>query len=836
MSFAPEATLHTWDTEVLQDSTSSTGSTETTRRASAFTQSQTSNGERPGTPPDKVEGNTSKRSPEHQRDAHKKKRRRSSGVPPMNFNDPDVLSSSPFGGASAVDDDFDSAAEGQVHSNASPTPRKASDSMLGDTSMQSIEEVDEDLDASLEDAAKRAGTRSLDVDENGDVSMEIAGDEVTAAFRPWVKQSMGTGSPHPGRAIARADQENVNPFSPTAAIERGSPTPSTNGEQDMSMDITQAIGGIVRPDQAQKVDQPGERYPRRRQSVRRRRSSGAGSELGDGTMELTKAMGGLQQSSNLQGVDPNQVDENEELSMEFTSVFGGLKGQSTSQISQSQPRQSQHPLHEEPEEKVDGDADMEMTEAIGSIAPTKQQTRSEARASKERETGGGEDEDEQVVESASSSLRGKSAPQPRPSVGASPRSSPAFNPFARRDRLRRSGDGPSAITPERKPGTPPHQVTPNPMDEKPSTPGKTPPSAQVAMRKTTPKKLFQKEIRAARSPLVSTPDLFVDGSRDSQQTPNVPFTPNTGDLKQRSGWGGRDDKPASPRVAAILDRRTSITENADMFVPKGTSHGVRFEDPRMMDAEVSKERDEDCRRESGQFIIEQEADGDMEEDNVTQNLKDLMQSMTPKKDKPKNRKSLAVGSAKGLLGKRPAELDNEDDNSPRTFKSASPVKKPRLRGPPTAQETMRSSRNGLQPLSSTSGNARPQTPNSGSSPFQKDITTPKSQGRFKDAEALPSAQKPVPTMGQTAPKEAERAEKDGTEDKLGLQDFLNLTNIRFMELNTTKRRPTVAPSTLKSSQDGPPLQEQDPSKRFEDSIAAGACTIPMLELFQHVSF
>ena len=756
----------------------------------------------------------------------------------MNFNDPDVLSSSPFSASSGPDEDSDISRNNANEHNTLLSPSKEGYAVFDEGTMQNIdneENGDGDLDASLEDAARRAGTRTMDLDANGDISMDLAGDEVTAAFQPWVKQSMGTGSPHPSKSVAKMDQENVNIFSKSEAADRGSPTPSNMGDEDMSMDMTQAMGGVVR-DGAGGAVNSNERFPKRkRQSIQRHRSSGEDSELGDGTMDLTTAVGRVRQEENLADLDPALIDEDEELSMEFTSVFGGVKkGQSPAGGAINSAGTQGHVAPSKPSPRStsldDKDDDMDMTEAIGSIQQAQQPHKhSEPEPlPKDREKSS-----KHVVETASS-LRSKPTAKTRHSIGATATGSPAVDPFARRDRLRRSGNAPVDRTPEKKPATPPKQVTPIIANERPSTPGKTPPSASVAMRKSTAKKLFGSEIKASRSPLVGATRLFKD---DGEETPTFALKPSGSSIKRRSLLGSElAGSESSPKATELLDRRTSITDCADVFAPQPTSRGVRFDDPRAMDAEVTKERDEERRRESSQFIIEQEANGDTEEENATQSLKDLMQSMTPKKNKMKGRKSLAVGSAKGLLGKRPVELDDEDEeNSPRTFgRAASPVKKVRLNSPPSVEETMRSSRNGGRPLSSVSGNARPQTPNNGSSPNSKRATTPRSQSRFKDAESLPSAQKPLPTMGQTAPSDAEKAVKDGVEERIGLQDFLNLTNIRFMELTTTKRRPTITPAALKDGHAEGGDDEQAQQKHFEDSIAAGACTIPMLELFQHV--
>jgi kinetochore protein Spc7/SPC105 len=53
-----------------------------------------------------------------------------------------------------------------------------------------------------------------------------------------------------------------------------------------------------------------------------------------------------------------------------------------------------------------------------------------------------------------------------------------------------------------------------------------------------------------------------------------------------------------------------------------------------------------------------------------------------------------------------------------------------------------------------------------------------------------------------------------------------------MELTTTKRRHTVAPGAIKDSAFA---TDADDDISLERCVVAGACTVPMLELFQHVS-
>ncbi|KAK3076192.1 hypothetical protein LTS18_013659, partial [Coniosporium uncinatum] len=119
VSFAPEATLHTWDViEYMRDATTSSASSEATPRPSSVSQASNAQSpqsdvpspaqgsdpaESPPTPPEQVEESLAKVSPAHQRDLHQKKRRRSSGIPPLNFNNPeDEYSSSPVDGSSSA--------------------------------------------------------------------------------------------------------------------------------------------------------------------------------------------------------------------------------------------------------------------------------------------------------------------------------------------------------------------------------------------------------------------------------------------------------------------------------------------------------------------------------------------------------------------------------------------------------------------------------------------------------------------------------------------------------------------------------------------------------------
>jgi kinetochore protein Spc7/SPC105 len=65
--------------------------------------------------------------------------------------------------------------------------------------------------------------------------------------------------------------------------------------------------------------------------------------------------------------------------------------------------------------------------------------------------------------------------------------------------------------------------------------------------------------------------------------------------------------------------------------------------------------------------------------------------------------------------------------------------------------------------------------------------------------------------------------------KVQLNDFLDLAGIKFMDLTASKRRHTIAPTHSQSNR----VDGGDQNIDLEGAAVAGACTMPMLELFQH---
>ncbi|TVY89159.1 Kinetochore protein, partial [Lachnellula willkommii] len=902
VSFAPEATLHTWDVVVeYQDSTTSSNATSSTRRASSasgesphpqtpgLTSSDPS--EPPSTPPEQVEEDTVKASPAHQRDLHQKKRRRSSGIPPMNFNNPDeAFSSSPLSDADSVDD-VDEVVEDDLISNSDESDVDADGTAMSmdggettDMSMASIKSASSTgsssrLDEALRLAARQAGTQGIDFDENGDEMEE--GDDVVASFAPWTKPAVNLE--------AQLDQENVNPFSPAFKAGAQQPDEESDGEDmtmdmtrpmggimpapepdedEMSMDVTRAFGSIIQNEAPKPTNRRKSVAAGRRQSTRRK-SAGEDSN-GDETMDLTVAVGSIQPAQAKAG-----SSDDEDMTMEFTSVVGGVLPQANPPRTRNRaPLAAQPRGQKRSRESLDsnmGDDTMDMTVAIGGIMPSISESapeeqdatmgmdmttalggilqpqrstgsRSHAKKVMELETDLGSSPFQAEVIANSSPRAPAAAPV---HTIASETGSPSLSGF-RGKALRRSTEARRSTTPKSKlgndgtpiknPGTPSKQLTPQPA--RPTTPNKTPPSKNVTIRSASPKKLFKDEIQAASSTPQSakgsgkgrktaTPSKLFKENKTGVATPNFILTPQP---RRISGVGLDREGLGSPRIAALLDRRTSIGDQAKSFVPGqfDVARGVRFDDPQVIEEAIDKEREQDEDRESGRSILEREADQEEEKD-ATLNLKEMIQSLTPKKKNPlKGRKSLHVGAAKGILGKRPAELDDddedEDEGGVKRLKNhqGSPVKNVKLRGPPSKAETTgrmtRAARKSLEDATTT-----PST----FSPTKAKVTTPRAQGRFKDAEAYAPAQ--IGPLAEKEPVEDPQvSEESFDDDRIQLQDFLNMTSIRFMELTTTKRRHTIAPKPTTDSRD-----QKDETVVLEDCVAAGAATIPMLELFQH---
>ena len=968
VSFAPEATLHTWSVmELAEDSTTSSASNSTRRRSSMMTGPSSVQAlrspervQRPTTPTEQTSDDVVKESPASQRDLHqKKRRRRSSGLaePRLDANDDSVYSSSPSGDVTTnsspirVEDGIESSDESDTDGDTAMSMDEAT--IQSTNSEESGSSTHSSLEGRLRQAADQAGTRGIDYDENGEgLPMEMVDSTVTNAFQPWRQNRNGEINNN-----SAEDQENVYPVLPSLD---GDPIEEEYDESQeetgqMSMDMTNAVGGILG-----RSPKTRSSVSRRRSSVGRRRSSGNESAL-DETMEFTVMQGGIigaddehtsasrasdegismdfthaagrvlkvagnresmlseladeddgmDMTAAVGGILPpieeqtkTQTDvEDQTVAMETTRAVGGILFGNKRTTRQSHLKGVQAEADMDLEEGQTGT--MEMTRAVGGILTSKNRKSRQSLATQsatssspvgEQADCGIESEEEPTMAMDMTKAVGGILPGikrvSRISLGnqkpLSPRracmedSTPKSTPKLQRSRTSIASEtgSPSlslqprlsakaqrsatkaSTTPQSKflagtpskspktkePGTPSKQITPLPA--RPESPNKTPLSANVAHRGASPKKLFKAEIKARASPAsVRRPNLFSPGS----QTPSIVLKASRPNLARRrsSGVGIDKDGIGSPRVTELLERRSSIGDASAPFKLVSIERDrLRSENPQLLAQEVELERAEEHRRESGRFIMEQEAD-EPQEENTTVQLKDMIESMTPQKPKGtklKGRKSLAVGTARGLLGKRPAELDLDDDDdgdsSPKRLRIASregsPVKKVHLPKPPSKDETTGRLAAKLQKSLQEMGareNATPTlrlaSPTKTTGPQSPDHT-----GHFRDvqtsAETRPESfeDKLDNVIGaidvSTAQIDAEDVGKG--QDKISLQEFLNMTNIHFIELSTTKRRHTMAPSMPDR-----PSQEGVDGNSMEANFVAAATTLPLLELYQHAT-
>ncbi|KAH8423105.1 kinetochore-microtubule binding complex subunit SPC105 [Aspergillus melleus] len=888
VSFAPEATLHTWNVVEIPDDSTSSSTSNSTRRASNLANTEAQEPAHapqtePASSPNSYAESDIAFSPVQYPDLERLK----NGPTHPGYDavgSSQDMSSSPFSGSSmdgtedvgmqdsARDDDDD---DDDDNSSTSGFDGESTAMSLDDMTVRSAATAQSDasesttssnrLNDALRQAAREAGTQSFDDDEDGDMSMEIADQEITGAFQPWIKK--GERQSFDWEDIsARHDQENVEPAKPAVEDTAFDDAVSEMGEDDLSMEVTNAIGGIL------------SKSPGRRQTVARRKSTSEETSYDEQTMELTNVVGGIAHApSPAKSVGAESNNEDEEMTMEFTSVVGGVlkkfaPGYNANEENNDQPESADGEVQgqnlsewENDDDAMEEGAEMEITGAVGGILPAAE----EPNDLPQEEEGGNDadadavDDDDQTAGMEITTAMGQILP-PEMEVGdkdqakkvmgmesdagqlnSSPlqggvRQSPARSPVSfhvaavasesgspslasvRSRRTRQSlsfgaPNAPIAQTPEMPPSesvTPPKQLTP--QVSRPETPGKTPPSSNRKFHSASPKKLFQPELQeSASKPKSPGRKSLFGASATGESTPLFILQPHG--KRHSSGLGIDKEGLGSPRVAAMLDKRRSIGDEASEFVPqKQPQQGVRFEDPVKLHEEVDREREEEEDREDGHIPPLQDA---------TASLKDMISSLTPKKNKLKGRKSLHVGAARGLLGKRPAELDQDDeelDNTPKRLRSAqaSPVKSIKLPAPPTKDETV-----GRRSPRKTIGTSTPSK-----SPL-KTTTTPTHE---------PQNDRAVEDHAEVATPRSEPADDTTAEDPepefdpIQLQDFLNMTNIHFMELDTTKRRHTIAPDSARKraarlSSDG----DRSSAANFEDCVAAGICTVPMLELYQH---
>lgn len=721
VSFAPEATLHTWDVvEYLRDATSSSAASDATRRASSISQAPASDSdpaEPPSTPPEQVEEPTPEAEPASasQRDLHQKKNRRSSGIPPMNFNNPDdVYSSSPLSGDSRSPDDednvgSDSEDDSLGDDHASPEPEDSSQSSAK-------------LDAALRQAAAQAGTQRLELDEDGDVSMDMAEDEVTTSFQPWARKS----------TVPQHDAENADSSSPSKTV--------SDDEEDMSMDITRAVGGIVSQldSQSSDIDE-------------------------DVSMELTMPLGSIRA---LESKAPtNRRKSLKRRASVLDKSQGSPEKRATSRRTSLRQRRKS-------EEMVSEDATMDLTMAIGVIKNKDSVTQQHDSNSHQSLDAPLEDETMDFTLAVGSI---KSFPEPEHDSDVEDEDlSMEFTKIVGPGIKRLDVPAVSTI-----PAAAPEE--PAPVVDAVPTPSKSP----------TPQHLPDTELPRSDVPAVQAGESI-------PEMPAAQMTPTT----------------STDVVYPTLDL--------------GTPEIVK--QYRLEDIEPSP------------FVGRAPPSAEKTEAVITTPSNQTQPAPVPIPDDP---------IAAPILNRRRSSLSSvhfSPLNAPReavALKSTALLSNHiKLLSTPRKQTLMSPMKRGMTPKNS-------QTPQKQPTPKQKTPTPKQKTSTPKQKTPTPKQKTPTPKKAtrreSASPKKrvvfgeqqqqqqefvedevnADMAEELSDVERISLQDFLDMTKIRFMDLSTTKRRHTAAPAAFRDTE----VEEGEDS--LDRYVVAGACTLPEYELYQH---
>ena len=908
VSFAAEATLHTFHDEYAQDSTASTEST-SARRASSIavpspapsaaqmsTDAELGVLDRPEVPESPL---ISFDEPEDigmmdplcsQKDMQQNKRRRSStGASMLSFRDPNptvddntitsTVYDSDGDGVEEDDEDMDDAASNSGNSDSDSdegdgatmvtvdADEITSASMMSSISMRSASPIESttDIDEALRMASQHAGAqadqsrrqRPLDDDE-----------EVIPAFIGWGKKATQPQLSQPQHAESpRSAMDEDTAMSMDMDMDMdvdmeitrpmgGIIKPAAGRQEDeMSMDVTRVYGGILLPQPAEELE-----------SIASSPMIMPDDTVADVPMDMTTALGAIHRD------DAESLDSDglEDMSMELTTVLGGVLGRSSFGANKARRLSRRQTIQEGAADDDDG-APMDITIGVGNIIGGSVVPEKKASDGNSDNDDEGDDDEEmdmtmgmEITTALGSIIKPVSSnsmatppktliPHSRPEVTAqttasqtptrargrpaSPQKSatkanPQLYAFTGKglqrtpDYSAKSATSGGKATPPKTPTSSRQQPEPATKPSKtpskapePSTPQQTSPMRFIGSRSKSPKRKAasaQKSTTTPRSPpkpaAQFSKSLFAQNATSGSFAPFVVLTPQ-GRPRQSAFVGAG---PASPKITEIFSRRSSLVDAAAEFVPGSAQKdrpAVAFEMP------------------SRQSTPEAEGTGSgpLDDREATQSLKDLIHNLSPKKNPFKGRKSLHVGSARGLLGKRPFELDDdeeeeENDNTEQIVKrlkgpEPSPVKNIRLQQPPSAMETIgRSSRSQRSPS---------ETPMPGDSQ-----TTPR-----KNAESVMLKHDDMSMANDNRDVSAADGEEDDAE-RIHLQDFLKLANINFMELDTTKRRATEGPGAFsKSSGNGGSRLSTDEEGKPKDpeieSLVIKVCKVPLLEMYQH---
>ena len=675
----------------------------------------------------------------------KSKKRRSSGIPPLNFNNPeDVFSSSPASEASATlkdviegrgsdggDGDGDVDAEGVDNDDEDDDDTVRSLARTGMAQNVPSEESDGStsssarLNEALRQATVQAEIQGIEADDEDELTMELAGDETTSAFKSWSKNA-GVGNVIHEVAGSELDAAfgSLSPVKGMASTASGNQnTGEAEQEDDKTMDMTVAVGGIM---QAAAVMQEAEeqdatmdftvaagaiesmQMPGSKQgnNLKRRRSSGLGgigNELGSPRKRMSYAGDVSKRASLGEG-------SAEDETMDLTTAIGGIKNQSLS-------------LHAEKEDStIDvsfGEVEMDFTAAVGGINALNAKS-------------GTLEADEEIDEieelsmeltAAIGDINAQKKDKVSPKAVVKP-VSPAKSKSPAQSPARRKSARVSQSPAQLETGSPP----------KGSAIPRTPPKSLQNLPKNTP-----------------------PSARSRQATP-------TGSIR-RSAQKEAQSPATGSKVSPNKTSRVSETPPA-VNAKKAESSPKKTQNKKSTSKPIPEEKEE---KEEANNVS----------DKPTVSLSESIRNLsTPRKQPPATPKKSALTPAKFLTPK--ADTGQKPTSSMKKLVN--------LSGRPAAKATL----------------------------------TPRSK------------RKSMGVAFQGSADQKENVEDGAPDNKLHLRDFLEMTSIRFMDLSTSKRRHTVVNADTFNKENG---DDADDDKTYlENYVTAAACTVPMLELYQHVSF
>ncbi|KAF4553157.1 putative Spc7 kinetochore protein [Elsinoe fawcettii] len=785
VSFAPEATLHTWDViEYMREATTSSTSSAESRRASRFAEDEQNH-----------ESSEVPATPEAAASPAQKRKRRSSVIPPLNFNDPDEdFSSSPVGSSSPIGEsedeveDIEGQDEGEDEDSDAMSlvsDENTADVTIRSTTSSGSNESSARLTASLDAATIRAGTQNIkEIIDGGNPYEDYNNAEDPEAYEEeeeeeedshTLSQQQGMLTPMAKNLIAFQDQENVNPFSPAFRAHAGRPsTIAEEEEADMSMDMTRAVGGIVNFEHpetsgedatmdftqvAGQIYQPSplkSALKRRRSTAdtgspmvfgaasqeselgrpaKRRRSSVEQSSSGDGTMDFTVAYG---------AIAPIQHEKRDET-MDFTTAIGEIiRSQSPIKVSR---RQSVRRRRSSAQSVMSNDQTMDFTTAVGAIkqfSPIKAMPQTIREEEDSMINGSNEDMSMELTAALGNVV----------------------------DQV------PDALS---RPTTPHHTESPV-QEEPPTTPkdqGRFKEANDLSAKKMlTP--IFMKE--AGVSPLPSSVQIRKSPASAQKMTP----------------VGRASASPLVTKRASMSPARTPLS------LPNPVNQAVRTPSaspPRGLYPDLT---------EAKKVLTPTPSPG----------KKTTSVQATPRTPFTPERKSSPVkvlsSPFKTEMMVKPEQLMSPVQPSPQRIQS-------------NMLETIRTM---STPRKDTTNNATPLKRLKEMTPKK----TPLSKARTPRA-AAPKVQFSAPSPDVTSQLNAELLQSISTSqhtEKVTLSNFLSTAGIKFMDLTASKRRYTAAPTPSKRAAFTATTDEdKDSSTTFVNAVAAGACTVPELDLYVH---